>query len=130
MKKFLVSILALACGVAAIAQSDYGVNVVYNGDTATVSVGDSAAQYLTVTQQGAHVSIAQSSNLATESLVPIVHILDALGERRGYAHDNATEHTHLCYAPQLTEEPLHRLFKSCDFRCNIMSSIADALKHF
>jgi hypothetical protein len=66
MKKFLVSIMALACGVAAMAQSDYGVNVVYNGDTATVSVGDSAAQYLTVSQQGAHVSIAQGSDLATE----------------------------------------------------------------
>ena len=66
MKKFLVSIMALACGVAAMAQSDYGVNVVYSGDTATVSVGDSAAQYLTVSQQGAHVSILQSSDLATE----------------------------------------------------------------
>ena len=66
MKKFLVSIMALACGVAAMAQSDYGVNVVYSGDTATVSVGDSAAQYLTVSQQGAHVSIAQGSDLATE----------------------------------------------------------------
>ncbi len=66
MKKFLVSIMALACGVAAMAQSDYGVNVVYNGDTATVSVGDSAAQYLTVSQQGAHVSILQSNDLATE----------------------------------------------------------------
>ncbi len=66
MKKFLVSIMALACGVAAMAQSDYGVNVVYNGDTATVSVGDSAAQYLTVSQQGTHVSILQSNDLATE----------------------------------------------------------------
>ena len=66
MKKFLVSIIALACGVAAMAQSDYGVNVVYNGDTATVSVGDSAAQYLTVTQQEAHVSILQSNDLASE----------------------------------------------------------------
>lgn len=66
MKKFLVSIMALICGVAAMAQSDYGVNVVYNGDTATVSVGDSAAQYLTVSQQGAHVSILQSNDLATE----------------------------------------------------------------
>ena len=53
------------CGITQ-AQSNYGVNVVYSGDTATVSVGDSAAQYLTVSQQGAHVSIAQSSNLATE----------------------------------------------------------------
>lgn len=50
-----------ACGVAR-AQ----VTVVYDGDTATVSVPDSLNQYLTVTQQGAHVSIAQSSNLASE----------------------------------------------------------------
>ena len=50
-----------ACGVAR-AQ----VTVVYEGDTATVSVPDSLNQYLTVTQQGAHVSIAQSSNLASE----------------------------------------------------------------
>ena len=66
MKKFLVFVMALVCGVAAMAQSDYGVNVVYSGDTATVSVGDSAAQYLTVSQQGAHVSILQSNDLATE----------------------------------------------------------------
>ncbi len=50
-----------ACGVAR-AQ----VTVVYNGDTATVTVDSSVMQYLTVTQQGAHVSIAQSSNLASE----------------------------------------------------------------
>ncbi len=50
-----------ACGVAR-AQ----VTVVYDGDTATVSVPDSLNQYFTVTQQGAHVSIAQSSNLASE----------------------------------------------------------------
>lgn len=50
-----------ACGVAR-AQ----VTVVYDGDTATVSVPDSLNQYLTVTQQGAHVSIEQGSNLASE----------------------------------------------------------------
>ncbi len=62
MKKFLISIIALACGMSAMAQ----VTVVYNGDTATVTVDSSVMQYLTVTQQGAHVSIAQSSNLASE----------------------------------------------------------------
>ena len=62
MKKFLVSIMALVCGVAAMAQ----VTVVYNGDTAIVTVDSSVSQYLTVTQQGAHVSIAQGSDLATE----------------------------------------------------------------
>ena len=62
MKKFLVSILALACGVAAMAQ----VTVVYNGDTATVTVDSSVMQYLTFTQQGAHVSIAQSDSVASE----------------------------------------------------------------
>ena len=62
MKRFLISIIALACGMSAMAQ----VTVVYDGDTATVSMPDSLNQYLTVTQQGAHVSIAQSSNLASE----------------------------------------------------------------
>lgn len=62
MKKFLVSIMALVCSVAAMAQ----VTVVYNGDTAIVTVDSSVSQYLTVTQQGAHVSIAQGSDLATE----------------------------------------------------------------
>lgn len=62
MKKFLISIIVLACGMSAMAQ----VTVVYNGDTATVTVDSSVMQYLTVTQQGAHVSIAQSSNLASE----------------------------------------------------------------
>ena len=66
MKKFLISVMALVFGVTAMAQSDYSVNVVYSDDTATVSVGDSASQYLTVTQQGAHVSIVQDSDLASE----------------------------------------------------------------
>ena len=67
MKKLFLYAIALVCGVAAMAQTaDYKVEVVYDGDTATVSVGDSASQYLTVTQQGAHVSIVQGSDLASE----------------------------------------------------------------
>ena len=54
-----------ACGVAQ-AQSDNSVEVVYNGTSATVTVADNISQYLTVTQQGAHVSIAQSSDVASE----------------------------------------------------------------
>ena len=62
MKKLFLFAIALVCGVAAMAQTaDYKVEVVYDGDTATVSVGDSASQYLTVTQEGAHVSILQST---------------------------------------------------------------------
>ena len=48
------------------AQSDNTVNVVFTGTTATVSVASNISQYLTVTQQGAHVSIAQSDSVATE----------------------------------------------------------------
>ena len=66
MKKTLFYVIAMLFSIGLMAQSDYGVDVVYNGDNATVSVGDSAVQYLTVSQQGAHVSIAQSSALATE----------------------------------------------------------------
>ena len=54
-----------ACGVAQ-AQSDNSVEVVYNGTSATVTVADNISQYLTVTQQGAHVSIAQSDSVASE----------------------------------------------------------------
>ena len=54
-----------ACGVAQ-AQSDNTVEVTYNGASATVNVADNIAQYLTVTQEGAHVSIAQSSDVASE----------------------------------------------------------------
>ncbi|MBR0170828.1 MAG: carbohydrate-binding domain-containing protein [Bacteroidales bacterium] len=54
-----------ACGVAQ-AQSDNTVEVAYNGTSATVSVADNIAQYLTVTQEGAHVSIEQSSDVASE----------------------------------------------------------------
>ena len=62
MKKLFLFAIALVCGVAAMAQTAvYTVEVVYDGDTATVSVGDSASQYLTVTQEGAHVSILQST---------------------------------------------------------------------
>jgi hypothetical protein len=54
-----------ACGVAQ-AQSDNSVQVVYNGTSATVTVADNISQYLTVSQQGAHVSIAQSDSVASE----------------------------------------------------------------
>lgn len=54
-----------ACGIAQ-AQSNNSVEVVYNGTSATVTVADNISQYLTVTQQGAHVSIAQSDSVASE----------------------------------------------------------------
>ena len=53
------------CGIAQ-AQSDNTVEVTYNGTTATVNAADNISQYLTVSQQGAHVSIAQSDSLASE----------------------------------------------------------------
>ncbi len=54
-----------ACSIAQ-AQSDNSVQVVYNGTSATVTVADNISQYLTVSQQGAHVSIAQSDDVASE----------------------------------------------------------------
>ena len=46
--------------------ADNSVTVVYDGSSATVTVADNVADYLTVTQSGAHVSIAQSNDLASE----------------------------------------------------------------
>ena len=68
MKKtpILFILFALATYSIAQAQNDNTVEVTYNGTAAMVSVADNIAQYLTVTQQGAHVSIAQSDSLATE----------------------------------------------------------------
>ncbi|MBP5663101.1 MAG: carbohydrate-binding domain-containing protein, partial [Bacteroidales bacterium] len=68
MKKLIFSFMALIFSVSLMAQSPANntVEVVYNGDTAIVAMADNVTQYLTVTQQGAHVSIAQSSDLATE----------------------------------------------------------------
>ena len=43
------------------AWADNSVTVSYNGNTATVTVDDNVAQYLTVTQSGAHVSIEQGA---------------------------------------------------------------------
>lgn len=45
---------------------DNTVNVAYNGSSAKVTVAGNVAQYLTVAQSGAHVSIEQSSDLAEE----------------------------------------------------------------
>ena len=45
---------------------DNTVSVAYNGSSATVTVAGNVAQYLTVAQSGAHVSIEQSSDLAEE----------------------------------------------------------------
>lgn len=46
--------------------TDNTVNVSYSGTTATVVVAGNVAQYLTITQDGAHVSITQSDDLAQE----------------------------------------------------------------
>ena len=64
MKKnnFLYIALLLVAGVV----QSQNVSVVYSNDTAMVTVDSIASQYLTVTQSGAHVSVAQSSDLAME----------------------------------------------------------------
>ena len=46
--------------------TDNTVVVSYNGSVATITVAGNVAQYLTITQEGAHVSIAQSDDLAQE----------------------------------------------------------------
>ena len=68
MKRLIFIAITLIISMSLMAQSpaDNTVEVVYNGTTATVAVASNVSQYLTVTQQGAHVSIAQSSDLATE----------------------------------------------------------------
>ena len=65
-KAILFILFAFAACCVAQAQSDNSVEVVYNGTSATVTVADNISQYLTVTQQGAHVSIAQSDSVASE----------------------------------------------------------------
>ncbi|MBQ2189745.1 MAG: carbohydrate-binding domain-containing protein, partial [Paludibacteraceae bacterium] len=45
---------------------DSAVNVVYNGSSAAITVAGNIARYVTIAQSGAHVSIAQSNDLATE----------------------------------------------------------------
>jgi len=67
MKKNLIFAIAMLFSIGLMAQtSDDIVEIVYNGTTATVTVADNVSPYLTVTQQGAHVSIAQSDSLSTE----------------------------------------------------------------
>lgn len=68
MKKMITLLAVFALTIAAMAQtpSDNTVEVVYSGTTATISVASNVEQYLTVTQSGAHVSIAQSDSLANE----------------------------------------------------------------
>ena len=84
-KKFLIFFAMLGIATAVMAKGEnnsscyYGssnliesslednhVSVVYNGTTATVTLAENVADYLNVTQSGAHVSIAQSSDLANE----------------------------------------------------------------
>lgn len=62
----LFILFAFAAFGTAQAQSDNSVEVVFNGTSATVNVADNISQYLTVTQQGAHVSITQSDSVASE----------------------------------------------------------------
>ncbi|MBQ7533085.1 MAG: carbohydrate-binding domain-containing protein [Bacteroidales bacterium] len=46
--------------------TDNTVEIGYNGSTATITVAGNVAQYLTITQEDAHISIAQSDDLAQE----------------------------------------------------------------
>ena len=59
MKRLLFSLMLVIAYLWAWA--DNSVTVSYNGNTATVTVDDNVAQYLTVTQSGAHVKIVQGA---------------------------------------------------------------------
>ncbi|MBQ4477279.1 MAG: carbohydrate-binding domain-containing protein [Bacteroidales bacterium] len=62
----IVAMFAIVSVATAQSVSNNTVEVVYNDTTATVTVADSIRQYVTVAQNGAHVSITQSSDLASE----------------------------------------------------------------
>lgn len=68
MKRLFSFFGCLLLGAYLVAQtaSDNAVIVNYNGDTATVTVADNIAQYITTEINGAHVSIAQSSEVSEE----------------------------------------------------------------
>lgn len=68
MNKISILIVAMMIATAVSAQiaDSNTVNVVYSDTSASVSVADNIAPYLTVTRSGAHVSITQSDSLATE----------------------------------------------------------------
>ena len=63
---FKKAILFAMLGFSVCAMQAQNVSVVFSNDTATVTSDNIASQYLTVTQSGAHVKIAQSDSLATE----------------------------------------------------------------
>lgn len=62
----IIAIFATASVAMAQSAGNNKVEVVYNDTTATVTVADSISQYITIAQNGAHVSITQSSDLASE----------------------------------------------------------------
>ena len=64
MKRVIFTLFLLFLGLSVWA--DNNVTVIFEGTTATVTVDDNVAQYLTVTQSGAHVKIEQSSDVAEE----------------------------------------------------------------
>ena len=68
MFKKIILFVMFGFAICAFAQTpgNNTVEVVYNGTTATVNVAENVSQYLTITQNGAHVSIAQSASLADE----------------------------------------------------------------
>jgi len=71
------------------AVTDNAVSVVYNGSSAAITVAGNVAQYLTITQSGAHVSIAQSSSLADE----ITYTLSGSSTDGGFYTEGSTKAT-------------------------------------
>lgn len=65
MKKLLSFIVAIVLTISLAAQNNT-ISITYNDSTATVVADDDIAQYITPTISGAHVSIAQSSDVPTE----------------------------------------------------------------
>lgn len=65
MKKLLSFIVAIVLTITLAAQNNT-ISITYNDSIATVVVSDNIAQYITPTISGAHVSIAQSSDVPTE----------------------------------------------------------------
>ena len=57
------------------AQADNTVDVVYDGDTATVSIAENITDYVTATIEGADVSLVQSANVSAKTVGEITYNL-------------------------------------------------------
>ncbi len=85
MKKLFIAIATLMVSMTVWAQETITVSVVFNGTTATVSIPESASQYVSCASgEASHVELVQSENVGEDTSGEIIYTLSGSSDDGGF----------------------------------------------